>query len=565
MNLITIENGELRLNSNLDEYTFGKSSHDNILSYEGVLFDGSNFRQWTFEEVKSYQAEKNGRGTPEPLVFYCAKNPLGPGACTLASLLEEGGAPALKAATTVCAALTSAAKNGNTLPAVGAGGILVDGDKLLFVPEALFSYAANTLPAEEGLKEHNGYINETIRELPLLCFERAAIIYRLLTGTLPFTAADNVARYADIFDRKFLPIEYCVEGIDTQLAQAINNSLKLNSTAVNVPGKRKKGKASEDLRPVADFPLEKLEEAFNQAQNQIKNGASAEFTEKVAAFKKSQNSKITTKRNIKRNTTTITVIAAIIITLIVVTVNTIKARGEDYTSTGLTSSQTIRAWLNGINEKDTMLLSEFGSGKAAGNFSDMVSRMFVMHKQRIAYSNDNGFAYPASWIFYIHDDNSYERSGVYGVTNLKIDGKAESLKVELKKKKDKPAPLEKEGSVTLQEGSTSVHKLEYYLIYTDGSDVDYIVEKTNSTITLTFKKGRWIITDIEYSSSDLKVDCQAFKADYFEALKASEGRVIPAVKTLRAKYPWLPEQDALEREEERINYQMEHPLGEFGL
>ena len=563
MNLLTIENGELRLNSNLDEYTFGKSSHDNILSYEGAIFDGSNFRQWTFEEVKSYQAEKNG--SPEHLVFYCAKNPLGSGARTLADLLEEGGTSALAAATTVCAALSSAAKNGNTLPAVGAGGILVDGDKLLFAPEALFSYAANTLSAEEGLKLQTGYLNETLKELPLLCFERACLAYRLLTGSLPFTAGDSIARCSDIFDHKFLPIEYCVEGIDPYLARAINNALMLNSTAINVPGKRKKGKASEDLKPQADFPLEKLAQAFEQAQLQAKNGPSATFTEKVTAFKKSQNSKINTKRNIKRNTTTITVIAAIVITAIVITVNTIRSRGEDYTSTGLTSTQTIRAWANGINEKDTMLLSEFSSGKAAGNINDMVSRMYVLHKQRMAYGNDNGFATPASWLFYIHDDSSYDRSGVYGLTNLKIDGKEESLKVELKKKKEKPAPLEKEGSVTLQEGSTSVHKLDYYIISTDGTDVDYIVEKSTATITLTFKKGRWIITDVELKSKDLKVDCQTFKADYFEALASSEGQVIPAVKTLRTKYPWLPETEALEREEERINYQMEHPFGEFGL
>lgn len=563
MTLLTIENNELRLNSNLDEYTFGKSSHDNILSYEGAIFDGSNFRQWSFEEVKSYQAEKNGR--PEHLVFYCANNPLGSGARTLAQLLEEGGDTALKAATTVCAALSSAAKNGNTIPAVGAGGILVDGDKVLFAPEALFSYAANTLSGQDNLNLQAGYLNETLKELPLLCFERAAIIYRLLTGSLPFTATDSVARCSDIFDHKFLPVEYCVEGIDSQLARAINNSLKLNSTAVNVPGKRKKGKASEDLRPVADFPLEKLAQAFEQAQNQAKNGPSPEFSEKVAAFKKSQNSKINTKRNIKRNTTTIAVIAAVIITGVVITINTIKSRGEDYTSTGLTSTQTIRAWANGINDKDTMLLSEFSSGKAAGNINDMVSRMYVLHKQRMAYGNDNGFAYPANWLFYIHDDKSYSRSGVYGITNLKIDGKEESLKVELKKKKDKPAPLEKEGSVTLQEGSTSVHKLDYYIISTDGTDVDYIVEKSTATVTLTFTKGRWIITDVELKSKNLKVDCRAFKDDYFAALASSEGQVIPAVKTLRTKYPWLPEQEAMQREADRINYQMEHPFGELGL
>lgn len=563
MTLLTIENGELRLNSNLDEYTFGKTSHENILSYEGVIFDGKNFRQWTFEEVKSYDAEKNG--SLQRLVFYCAKNPLGSdaeNAKTLAQYFEEGGEAALNAVKAVCSALTAAAKDKNPIPMVGAGGMLISGDKVLFAPEALFSYAANTLPAEETLNQHTGFLNDTIKDLPAICFERAAIIYRLLAGRLPFTATDSVARNADIFDRKFLPVEYCVNGIDSDLALSINNALKLNSTAVNVPGKRKKGKSSEDLRPVADFPLEKIDEAFRLSQD---NKEDKDFEEKVSAYIKAQNSKINTKRHIKRNATTLTVIGAIIVVIIAVTVNTIKTRGEDYTSIGLTSTQTIRAYMNGVNEKDTMLLSDFGSGKAAGDYGDMVSRIYVMHKQRLAYGNDNGFGYPANWLFYITDEAKYKRSGIYGVTNLKIDGKAETLAVELKKKNEKPAPLEKEGSVTLINGSTSVHKVEYYLLYTEGEEVDYIVEKVTSTVTLTFKKNRWIITDIQYDGKNLGVDCNAFKKDYFAALEKTNGEVIPAVDSLRSKYEWLPEKDAMQREKEQIEYYLTHPYASLGF
>ncbi len=563
MNLLTIENGELRLNSNLDEYTFGKTGHDNILSYEGVIFDGKNFRQWTFEDVKSYDAEKNG--SLQRLVFYCAKNPLGSDAeniKTLAQYFEEGGENALTAVKAVCTAITAAATNGNPIPFVGAGGILVDGEKVLFAPEALFSYAANTLPAEETLNQHTGFLNDTIKDLPALCFERAVIIYRLLAGRLPFTATDSIARNADIFDRKFLPVEYCVNGIDSGLALAINNALKLNSTAVNVPGKRKKGKSSEDLRPVADFPLEKIDEAFRLSQN---NKEDKDFEEKVSAYIKAQNSKINTKRHIKRNATTLTVIATIIVIVICVTVSTLRTRGEDYTSVGLTSTQTIRAYMNGVNEKDTMLLSDFGDGKAAGDYGDMVSRIYVMHKQRLAYGNDNGFGYPANWLFYITDEAKYKRSGIYGVTNLKIDGKAETLAVELKKKNQNPAPLEKEGNITLENGSTSVHKVEYYLLYTEGEEVDYIVEKVTSTVTLTFKKNRWIITDIQYDGKNLGVDCDAFKKDYFAALEKTNGEVIPAVDSLRSKYEWLPEKDAMQREKEQIEYYLTHPYASLGL
>ena len=559
MTLLTIENGELRLNSNLDEYTFGKTGHDNILSYEGAIFDGKNFRQWTFEEVKSFDAEKNGKA--ERLVFYCAKNPLSDAATTLAQVLEEGGDKALQAVLAVCSALTSAAKNNNSIPMVGAGGIMVDGDQVLFAPEVLFSYAANTLSADDALALQHGYLNETIKGLPAICFERAAIIYKLLTKNFAFGATDSLARNADIFDNNFLPVHYCVNGIDSELAGEINRALRLNSTAVNIPGKRKKGKSSEDLRPKADFPLEKLEAAFKLSQNQAANGSDKDFEEKVAAYKKSQSSKINTKRTIKRNSTTIIVILAAIVIVGVIIINTIKTRGTDLTSVGLTSTQTISAYMNGINEKDTMLLSDFGDGKSANAYADMVSRIYVLHKQRLTFG-DNGFGYPSNWLFYITDEAKYQRSGVYGVTNLKIDGKAAEHVEQIHKKNEKAPPLTQEGGITLQDGSTSVHKVEFYIIYTEGEEVDYLVDKVTVTMTLTYKKNRWIITDIEETKRQkLGVDCGEFKADYFDQLKKSGGEVIPAVNALRSKYEWLPEKDAMDRERDRIIYQMEHPFG----
>ena len=563
MNLLTIENNELRLCTNLDEYTFGKTAHDAVLSQEGVIFDGKNFRQWTFEEVKSYDVEKEGR--QERLVFYCAANPLGEGANakTLAQIYEEGGEKALAAVHAVCNALTAAAKDGNTIPMVGAGGIMVDGEKVLFAPQSLFTYAINTLPPEEAVSLQHGFLNETISGLPALCFERAAVIYKLLTKNVPFSATDSIARNADIFDHNFLPIEYCVNGIDLELAALINNSLRLTSTEVNVPGKKKKGKSSEDLSPEADFPIEKLDDAYKLSLN---SDSDKDFEEKVSAYKKSQTSKINTKRKIKRNSTTIAVIIAIALVVVVASINTAKTRGEDYTSVGLTSTETIRAYMNGVNDKDTMLLSDFGHGKEAGNFGDMVSRIYVMHKQRLAYGNDNGFAYPSNWLFYITDEKRYSHSGVYGITNLKIDGKAQELNVELHKKNEKVPPLTKEGNVSLENNSNSVHKVEYYLIYTEGENADFMVNKVISTYTLTYKKNRWVITDMtDEKIQPLNVDCEKFKNDYFSQIEQTEGDVMKATDNLRSKYEWLPEKDAMQREHDQIEYYMTHPYASLGF
>ena len=551
MTLLTIENGELRLNTNLDEYTFGKTAHDAILSQEGLLFDGKNFRLWTFEEVKSYDTEKDG--SLQPLVFYCMKNPLSDKAKTLSEYFDEGGKASLEATKAVVNALTVAALNGNQIPFTGAGGIMVDGEQVLFAPQSLFTYSANTLTAEEKLNQHDGFLNETIYDLSALCFERASIVYRLLAGHLPYTKINSIERNADILDKNFLPLELCIDGIDRQLATAVNEALKLNSNS--------------DLKPVAEFPLEKLDQAFELSQKQAKEGAGQDFEAKVAAYKKARQTKLSAKRNIKRNSTTILVCAVIALVIAIVTFRTIKDRGSDYTSIGLTSTQTIQAFMKGINDKNITLLSDFATGKAPKDFTDTVSRIYVMHKQRLAYGGDNGFGYPANWLFYITNDSKYAHSGVYGVTNLKIDGKPYESEIALQKRNENPLPLTKENDVSLENGSTSVHKVEYYLIFTEGDDNDnsFRVTKQTDFYTLTFKKNRWIITDIESSIQEIDVNSKTFKKDYFEALAANENDVMKAAESIRSKYPWLPETGALQREKDQIEYFLTHPYASLGF
>ena len=551
MQLLTIENNELRLSTNLDEYTFGKTSHDAILSNEGILFDGKNFRQWTFDEVKSYDAEKDG--SLQHIVFYCVENPLSENAKTLAEYYAEGGKKSLNAVKAVCTALTAAATNGNQIPLVGAGGIMVDGEKVLFAPQALFSYSANTLSAEEKLNQHEGFLNETINGLAALCFTRAVIVYRLLSGNLPYSKLNTIERNADILDKNFLPLELCVENIDSGLAAAVNEALKYNLKA--------------EFTPQPEFPVEKLDQAFELYQKQTKDGAGQAFEEKVTAYKKAHQTKLSAKRNIKRNSTTILVCLVIAFVIGLVTVRTIHDRGSDYTSIGLTSTQTIQGFMKGINDKNITLLSDFATGKAPKDFTDTVSRIYVMHKQRLAYGGDNGFGYPANWLFYITNEQKYLHSGVYGITNLKVDGKFYETEVALQKRNENPVPLTTEGNVTLSNGATSVHKVEYYIIFTEGDndDNEFRVEKQTDFYTLTFKKNRWVITDIEGTSQDINVDSNAFKADYFAALSTYENDVIKAAESLRSKYNWLPEAGALQREKEQIEYYLTHPYASLGF
>lgn len=562
--IVTIVKDEIQLCSNLSESAFGKTHNNNAVTQEGNIFDGKNFKIWTFDEVRSYQEENKDERT----VFYCGKNPLSQETKTLAEYFEIGGEDLYKAAIHVIKALTEAAKSKIKLPAIGAGGILVDltakEPQLLFLPEDLFKYSCNGLSKSDYLEQHGGWINQTIYDLPALCFERGVIAYKLLTGRFPYPATDPLERNSDILDRKFLPLELCVNGINEALSTEVNRALKLNSSAVNIPGKKQKGKASEDLTPAENFPIELMEEAWKLSKTTAKEDDKV-FSEKVANYVRMRDSKINLKRNVRRNSSIILTCFIVAVVLVIITINTVKSNLDEYTSTGLTSVQTVQAFFKGVNTKDTVLLSNLSEGKTAGAFTDTVSRVFVIHKQREAYNHDNGFATPEGWLLFITDENKYHHSGVYGVSSLKIDGKPYELEVEMFKKNQKPEPITKEGNITLEKGSQSVHKVEYYLVRTEGEEVDFVVEKVTDTITLTFKGGRWVITDLMTDSTELNLDCQAFKADYFQQLSKNEGDSIAAVNALRNKYPWVPTNNALQTEKARLQYEMEHQFKELGL
>lgn len=563
-NIVTIVENEIRLNSGMGESAFGKTHNNNSITQEGSIFDGKNYRVWSFDEVRSYMEE----GKDERTVFYCGTNPLSNNAKTLATYVELGGEDFYKASMAVINAITEAAKSNIKLPHIGAGGIFVDlttqTPQLLFLPENLYKYSCNGLSKSDYMDAHGAWINQTIYDLPALCFERGVIAYRLLTGRYPYPSQDPLERNADILDRKFLPLELCLNGVNPVLAAEINKALKLNSSAVTLPGKKQKGKASEDLTPNEEFPAELMEEAWQLSKATAKSD-DKEFEEKVANYVRMRDSKIKLKRNVRRNSSIIITSILVAIVAAIMIVNTVKSNMDEYTSTGLTSTQTIQAFFKAVNTKDTVLLQNLAEGKNATAFTDAVSRVYVMHKQREAYNHDNGFATPENWLMYITTEAKYQRSGIYGVTNLKIDGKPYEAEVEMMKKNQKPAPLTKEGNITLEKGSQSVHKVDYYLVRTDGEEVDFAVEKVSDTITLTFKGGRWVITELSTETEDMNVDCQTFKNEYFAELEKTEKDVIKAAASLRRKYQWLPSEAALQAERARIIYEMEHPYKDFGF
>lgn len=556
--LITLSDGEIRLTSNLDEYSFGKTNYDSIVTQEGLLFDGKNFTSWTFSDVKSFEDPDR----KERIVFYCGKNPLSSQAKTLAAFYKQDDEESLQAVKAVCQAYQIAAKSKLDFPIMGAGGILVDlsknETKILFLPQGLYKNTVSGLSTSDYYEEEGAWINQTIYNLPAICFERAVFVYKLLTGSFPYANIDQIERNADILDQNFLPLEMAIDGIDLQLAKEVNKALKLNSNVVNIPGKKKKGKNSEDLKPNPDFPMELLDQAWKLSKEQKAKTKNTDFEEKAQAYMKRKKSQITTKRRIRRNTAKIGVGIALAIVLAILISNTIKTNQGQYYTKGLTSTQTIQAFFMGINAKDVTMISNFVKGKKPQNYVDMVSQIYVLSKQRKIYDKDNGFASPENWLLFSINAEKYDMSGLYGVTQLKIDGKAYPINVKVYKKNQKPEAVTQEGDVLLKDKDQSVRKVEYYLLHSEGENYNIVVEKITDIFTLTYKKDRWIITDISSSSESVKVKPLVFKNDYLNQLILTNGDVIKAVDQLRLSYDWLPGKTELEMEKELMEWNLTH-------
>lgn len=574
--IVTITEKEIRMNSQMDELSFGKTSYNTIVTQKGVLAVAKitedrkynfEFSDWTFSDIKAYDIpEKNC-----PIVFYCAKNTFSPELKTYLTIVEKGEAEnasktdkdnAFEAGFALCSLLTQAALTKKTLPINGAGGILFDKVEdtlsILILPGDLFKYSSGGLSSRQISDEHSGWINPTLYDLPALCFNRAVIAYKMLSGKYPYTSTDTVERNADMMDRNFLPVELCVNGINPVLAKEINRALKLNSNAINIPGKKQKGKSSEDLTPTETFPLELLY-AEKDAEHKTKI-TDEELSQKAESYMKAKQSKVNTKRRLRRNT------AAIITTLIVIAIGTfitwnmIKTNLDEGCSKGLTATQTIETLFKAVNDKDSVLMSNISDGGNTDNYIRAISHIYVIGKQRRTYDNDQGFMSPEGYLYFATDNIKNQHAGVYGVTNLTIQGQVSDLHPPVVLRRDKVDPVTMENGKEIQNGDVVKYDINYYLLHSEDLDNRIEVEKVFDTITLTYKKDRWIITDLESSSFVIDVNSPVFKSDYYTALSLNDGDVIKAVDSIREKYQWLPSNTVLEFEKQRIIESLKDPL-----
>ncbi|MCQ2573634.1 MAG: hypothetical protein MJ182_07045 [Treponema sp.] len=569
MNIVSFENKTLKMNSGILEENFGKMSFASIITEKGVLIDAlakdNNFSfeysGWTFGDVQSFDTEDGRR------VFFLGDSPFKTPAKTLSELLEED--QSFEAGLLIIKLLTDAALNNRELTFFGPGGILMEknGDnwKILFLPQSLYTGSVAGKTDEEKGRQINLWINPTLYGNQALRFARSNIAYKILTGRLPFPDTNTVERNADILDKKYLPIELCLPSLDPKLAEKINSELELNSAKVSIPGKKERKHISqkinegrkvnesdsqkaarlqaEYLKAVSSFPLELLENAEH------KYFSDEEYAQKAGDYMAKKSARVKTKRRIRRNTNTIVTISVIAAIIAFIAGKDIKSKGQDKTSKGLTAEQTVEAFYKSVNNLDTMFVSDHAKGKAGSNYSNIVSQMYVIGKNRQAYSRDRGIQNPAAYFLSIHDETEITEGGLFGITNLQINGASKDMDVEIPVKKDKLPAITTDKGIEVYNKMNSVQKVEFYIIHSESEDL--FCEKQTDIVTLTFKKDKWIITDIVSSAEPVNIKSIDFFREYFSVFNLTDKDAKATVRILKNTYPWLPTQNAFDLELER--------------
>lgn len=529
--IVSITNDNLLLDSALKSGAFGKIRIKNEDGFVAAIDERGevSFTPWQFASI---HIDEND------IVHYCGTF----SGKTLLSVLRSGGALATKAATAALIALTAAMQQGTALETVGAGGIVVseDGLRVLFLPAECFERAARNHTDAVYAAVQGVYVKKGLVGASSLAFTRAAIAYQALSGFCAFPAANTDERQVDMFDANFVPLELRVQGLDPALSHAINSGLEIQPLLRIVPGEKRiqagaQAKiVAQQEQAIKSFSVQQFAAALVAEKPAVTDAERAAFALQREEWEKKQSASIHRRRFLRRNRTRLIALLCTIGIVCAAVTSFVRENEGLATSVGLTSRQTIETLYTGIHTCDVNVVRQVTHGKTMKNLLTIVSGVYVSGKQRSVMQQSETLT-PAEWFYFKNTSDFWQ----YGLTQFTVDNTVGCTNFAYPRRKDKKAPLTQEDGVSLAPGQTVQHAVSYYRVYNDGS-IKLAVEKVSDIVTLTWRKNRWIVTDVQSEASETSVKVKDFRADYDAALLQSENDVTKAVSQLREKYAWLP-------------------------
>lgn len=523
VNIVSLKENKIWLNSALDEMMFGKTKSSLLLNNKGIIAflkeNDISFSEWKFTETCFFEGK----------VFFT-----GPFSGTPLQILIEKQAPNLEDVLyKICTVYAEALKNSVNLPCNGPSGIIIskDANQILFLPEKTFDSAM----ANFGRDVYNFY-QDSWRDYiqtgaKALMFALGTMAYFACAKKLPF----NTEKDLKISDRNFLPLEYEVNGINKKLASVTDTLLR--------------GKSLE-----TDFPLELLKKELFEGESRKNALPENEFLEKVKKYTETSRNKLHRLRFFRRNWPKFAAgfIFALIISIAVLSI--ITETGKKPTVIGLDSTQTTKVFYRGIHTMDTdLMLAAAKDCPEAQRYISQVPQLYVTGQMRSAFNFESGVSTPENWFYFEPDSTKSYSHYIYGITNFQIDGEADSLNISVPTRKNHPGRklFSETGNEKIEKNPDAQHTVTYYLVHNQDNLI--YAEKYTTLVTLKYIKKRWQILSLDQKSVTQILSPLPVSLAYKAALAESKGNILQAVDSIRKDYQWVPTEESLRIEGERLD------------
>ena len=578
MNIVKITENSLLLSSGLPQNSFAKTDMEKLLNEKSIILhitkDTIACEFYTFDGTKVGEKDETYfEGKAFPGEF-------------LSDILEKEAFEArdLLSLANFCRAVDYILQNQNLFEGAdftaGGKGIIINSDSdsshILFLSAALFDACAQNHRGDYS-ELQGKYIYKGLDYEQQLCFLRGTVAYTALAGHFPFENENTSQRQEDIFDENFIPLDLWNPGIDKNLAQSIESSLKAKITQSIMAGKKnltdvkaenKKQKLLKEARAFdSKIFLSELEKDFRGKQDD------ESLAEKRRAFVSRKTSQLRVKRFLRRNKSRIIAAVAVILFASWGADSMIKQNGKLLTTRGMTSIEATQAYYSMIHRMEVSGLQEVIKGKKTKDLFAKISAYYVASKQRLQVHPDNGTVTPAKWFFY----RKASKNWMFGITKLTIDGQEFAADKKYPVRSDKPLPLTEENGRILKEGDQVTHTAEYYLV--EQAESKIYIQKITDIVTLRYIGKRWRVVNADGKAKVSDVKAKEFAKEYYELLgkslesqedmlqpKASQdddlreesaSKIRPAIEVLRQKYDWIPS-------EEDMTFAAEFLFNEYG-
>ena len=560
--LVFSKDGNIYLDTGMTQTAFTKARVTDHLEERGIKAErteDAGGERWTFTKWSF-----TGTKLPEGSVLL--EGSLFSGLPLSGFFGKDDKAKEYLAGTRVCSAMEHALEQGLNLPRVGAGGIFISADfeRILFLPEGLFETASRCAPAEICNEAQTFYVNKLLTADAANSFTQAVIAYRLLTGDLPFSAADDEQRAEDIHDRNYIPLANRIWGLDEELAFRIDQNLQ-RAGAVRNGGNRQekvsslvtdgKDRANSALRRAGlSFPVKRLyrELGLTELGNIAPDGkligvihksniSQEEFDRRAKKEQQHFQAGLQRKRWVRRRRTPLTILAIALFAAAVISGLCLETAMSRPTTQGLTELQTVELFYSAFNTMDTLSAQASAKGKQTSAVIDAMSAYFVTAQTRSSYDASYKVTSPAEWLSF----NNGGLFSMYGISQFFIGNRKGEIFFTAPGRRDAPAPVTESGGTELKKGTVKQLEVSYYFIYCVGSETgdteNVEVLKKNDIVTLTYEGRRWRITGLEQQEGpSFSVNKAVLYADYKAAFDASGQDSVKAADAIRSQYGWLP-------------------------